>query len=162
MARQPIQSTKATRRPRSTCAGTHRSSSAMHCCPHGDGSLCASRFASVAWAAVQDIGSTAALLTEMASRYAISNLDVVLPWAAAGNRENHSKKKKGTSGKKPRFQAISRIRCPEEIFQRYPVSQINFIRNASDTQLIDGTLVGGAPSLFLEAVRSPVNLATDP
>jgi len=66
---------------------------------------------------VQDIGSTAALLTEMASRYAISNLDVVLPWAAVGNRENHStKKKKGGSGKKPRFQAISCIPCPEETF----------------------------------------------
>jgi hypothetical protein len=47
----------------------------------------------MAWAAVQDIGSTAALLTEMASRYAISNLDVVLPWTSAGNREIHSLKK---------------------------------------------------------------------
>ena len=153
MARQPIQSTKAARRPRSTCDGTHRSSSAMHCCPHGDGSLCASRFASVEWAAVQDIGSTAALLTEMASRYAISNLDVVLPWAAAGNRENHSKKKKGASGKKPRFFGAPR---------KFSVPRGNFPRTASDTQLIDGTLVGGAPSLFLEAGRSPVNLATDP
>jgi hypothetical protein len=49
----------------------------------------------VEWAAVQDIGSTAALLTEMASRYAISNLDVVLPWAAAGNRETIKKKERG-------------------------------------------------------------------
>ena len=75
MPRQPIHSTKAARRPRSTCAGTHRSSSAMQCCPHGDGSLCASRFcgASVSWDAVPDIGSAAALLTEMASRYVISN-----------------------------------------------------------------------------------------
>ncbi len=79
-----------------------------------------------------------------------------------GQPGNHSKKKKGASGKKPRFQAISRIRFPEEIFLKlYPVSQINFIRTASDTQLIDGTLVGRAPSLFLEAGRSPVNLATD-
>ena len=47
-------------------------------------------------------------------------------------------KKKGASGKKPRLEAISRIRCPEEIFLKlYPVSQINFIRTASDTQLTD-------------------------
>jgi hypothetical protein len=68
----------------------------------------------VEWAAVQDIGSTAALLTEMASRYAISNVDVVLPWAAAGNRENHSKKKKGASGKKPRFKPYLAFGAPRK------------------------------------------------
>jgi hypothetical protein len=46
----------------------------------------------MAWAAVQDIGSTAALLTEMASRYAISNLDVLQPWTSAGNRDVYSLK----------------------------------------------------------------------
>ena len=152
MPRQPIQSTKAARRPRSTCAGTHRSSSAMHCCPHGDGSLCASRFASVSWAAVPDIGSTAALLTELASRYANSNLDVVLPCAAAGNRETIHKKKEGASAKKLRSQTISRIGWFEE--------------TPSGTQLIDGTLVGAGPSLLCLRIsestqHSPVNLSKD-
>jgi hypothetical protein len=47
----------------------------------------------MAWAAVQDIGSTAALLTEMASRYAIANLDVLQPRTSAGNRDIYSLKK---------------------------------------------------------------------
>ena len=80
-----------------------------------------------------------------------------------GQPGNHSKKKDEASAKKPRFQAISRIRCPEEtFFKLYPVLQGNFIRTASGTKLIEPTLVGAAPSLFLQAGRSPVNLATDP
>jgi hypothetical protein len=76
-------------------------------------------------------------------------LDVVLPWAAAGIRETIQKKKEGASPKKTRFQALSRIRCPEETFLKlYPVSRGNSIRTASGTQLFDGTLVGAAPSLL--------------
>jgi hypothetical protein len=68
----------------------------------------------VEWAAVQDIGSTAALLTEMASRYAISNLDVVLPWAAAGNRETIQKKRKGHLAKSQDFKPYLAFGSPRK------------------------------------------------
>jgi hypothetical protein len=67
------------------------------------------------------------------------------------------KKRKEDLAKSQDFKPYLAFRAPRKLS-----SNCTVIRIASGNQLIDGTLVGAAPSLFHEAGRTPVNLATDP